>query len=608
MLKATHLFKLSLCFILISLASCEQNSEGENSVISEIPKQEQNTQAPEITKVDFLSIPKPALDKLSSLNVGKNAQNGTIQISLGKVLTNSILQIKSRKTGNTNYTFPILPDENNIDVLFNLVLPQDSAGNFGEPYVIQYDMDSHFATELQSGNTGMQHFTGKMKRFFLNVQITLKNGGECPEDPVDDGNIGGGGTPVGGPGESDPDGPSNGDGLEYPCAFTTTFVKCCGSNKDIPHSATECGCSSAPTGSYYVTYVDCDSSPGGGSQSNKGNGAKMGGDCPEPDGEEGVINMYDHAIDILSTELALSSNQQNWLQENKSAALSFYGLYTWDQSETGKNALRIVMEMEMAGIHYSEVNTGFASIVNKYNSFDVQSQYNHIVSIWFTIRCAEIRALNPDWSEWRVAWEASKDFIHLSLDVVGLVPGVGEAADLVNGAIYYAEGDTLNGTLSLSAAIPFAGWVATGSKWAVKVTKLANGTKVALQMTKTADNLIDFGQKSSKLFREQLGLVPGDGMIGHHVIPWNMNNHPVVQAAAKYKWHPHDASINGKIVSYERHAGSHNAYDTYVESRLEGLRQYINNPERAYQELKKLSDELQLKIDTNPTKRINELY
>jgi hypothetical protein len=57
---------------------------------------------------------------------------------------------------------------------------------------------------------------------------------------------------------------------------------------------------------------------------------------------------------------------------------------------------------------------------------------------------------------------------HTALDVVGLVPVVGEVADGANAVWYAAEGDYLNASLSAAAMIPIAGWAATGGKFAVK--------------------------------------------------------------------------------------------------------------------------------------------
>jgi len=56
------------------------------------------------------------------------------------------------------------------------------------------------------------------------------------------------------------------------------------------------------------------------------------------------------------------------------------------------------------------------------------------------------------------------DTVHTSLDVLGLIPLVGEVADAANALTYLAEGDHANAALSAAAMIPVAGWAATGGK------------------------------------------------------------------------------------------------------------------------------------------------
>ncbi|SFZ77021.1 polymorphic toxin type 15 domain-containing protein [Chitinimonas taiwanensis] len=56
------------------------------------------------------------------------------------------------------------------------------------------------------------------------------------------------------------------------------------------------------------------------------------------------------------------------------------------------------------------------------------------------------------------------DGVQLGLDVVGLIPGVGEIADLANAGISAARGDWVGASLSLASAIPFAGWGASAAK------------------------------------------------------------------------------------------------------------------------------------------------
>lgn len=71
------------------------------------------------------------------------------------------------------------------------------------------------------------------------------------------------------------------------------------------------------------------------------------------------------------------------------------------------------------------------------------------------------------------------DGFQTGLDVVGLVPGLGEIADGANALIYLGKGDYTNASLSGAAMIPFAGWAATGTKLAIKAEKAYSVAKVA---------------------------------------------------------------------------------------------------------------------------------
>lgn len=85
------------------------------------------------------------------------------------------------------------------------------------------------------------------------------------------------------------------------------------------------------------------------------------------------------------------------------------------------------------------------------------------------------------------------DVTHATLDVVGMVPVVGEAADLVNAGIYAYEGDWENAALSAASAIPVAGNVATGAKWAKNASKAIDG---ATAVAKKTDDAVDLSKKA----------------------------------------------------------------------------------------------------------------
>ncbi len=53
---------------------------------------------------------------------------------------------------------------------------------------------------------------------------------------------------------------------------------------------------------------------------------------------------------------------------------------------------------------------------------------------------------------------------HIALDGLGLAPGIGEPADIIGSLWYAAEGNFTDATIGLAAAIPIAGWFATGAK------------------------------------------------------------------------------------------------------------------------------------------------
>ncbi|MFG3002426.1 golvesin C-terminal-like domain-containing protein [Streptomyces calvus] len=83
------------------------------------------------------------------------------------------------------------------------------------------------------------------------------------------------------------------------------------------------------------------------------------------------------------------------------------------------------------------------------------------------------------------------DIGHAALDVVGLVPVVGEVADVANGIWYAAEGNYADAALSMSSAIPFAGYAATAVKAGKYAKKGIDAVDSANDTRKTVDNAGD---------------------------------------------------------------------------------------------------------------------
>lgn len=83
------------------------------------------------------------------------------------------------------------------------------------------------------------------------------------------------------------------------------------------------------------------------------------------------------------------------------------------------------------------------------------------------------------------------DLGHFVLDLGGLVPLVGEIADLINAGWYELEGDHVNAGLSAAGAIPFAGWAATGGKLTLKGLKGVVSPELYAKLSKQLEALGD---------------------------------------------------------------------------------------------------------------------
>ena len=93
------------------------------------------------------------------------------------------------------------------------------------------------------------------------------------------------------------------------------------------------------------------------------------------------------------------------------------------------------------------------------------------------------------------------DLGHAALDVAGLVPGVGEVADLANAAWYAAEGDYGNAALSAASAIPFAGWgaaAAKGAKYAAKGADAAQSAAKGADAARSGSKAANTAQSGGK--------------------------------------------------------------------------------------------------------------
>ncbi|MBC8160590.1 MAG: hypothetical protein H7Z42_05150 [Roseiflexaceae bacterium] len=82
------------------------------------------------------------------------------------------------------------------------------------------------------------------------------------------------------------------------------------------------------------------------------------------------------------------------------------------------------------------------------------------------------------------------DGLQLGLDFIGLIPVLGEPADLLNGLIYAGRGDTVNAGLSLIALWPAGGQAATAAKFGLRY-----GDE-AVAAVRNTDNAADLARRT----------------------------------------------------------------------------------------------------------------
>jgi hypothetical protein len=68
----------------------------------------------------------------------------------------------------------------------------------------------------------------------------------------------------------------------------------------------------------------------------------------------------------------------------------------------------------------------------------------------------------------KIDWCASLNDLQTIIDLLGLIPVIGEPFDLINAGIHLARGQYGYAALSAAAMVPIGGWLATGGKFALR--------------------------------------------------------------------------------------------------------------------------------------------
>jgi hypothetical protein len=226
---------------------------------------------------------------------------------------------------------------------------------------------------------------------------------------------------------------------------------------------------------------------------------------------------------------------------------------------------------------------------------------------YFLPRYLILKNLNPTWSSTKLFYETTKDALHLSLDGIGMIEGLGAPADLINAGLYYLEGDNLSGNLSLVAATPVIGLFSTTIKGAIKLKGIIPGTSIRITHVWAKNgNTILFGGTN---LRKVMGLTD-PSKHAHHILPLEHAGHPVIQKAAKDKNNPfHLQEIDNGIAVAAWQNTTHPAYNTKIRGVLDRWNSSNPNatPEQAMVFLQEKMQELSQLIANNPSVKINDL-
>jgi hypothetical protein len=313
----------------------------------------------------------------------------------------------------------------------------------------------------------------------------------------------------------------------------------------------------------------------------------------------------------LTNDLGLTTDPIEYPQVDVDFALEVINLVINDsqeeEAETLNNVVKMILVTERNNYFTNPLNQNYANLIDPFTEVDLQTLWP-LWQIYFSSKCAILKFQHPSWSMLKVYWEASKEMIHLGLDIVGLVPVIGEVADLTNGVIYTTEGDGVNATLSYASTIPVVGWFTTGAKMAIKTVNITATTVTTLKWYKTAGGLISFG--NSGQLRKILNLLPGNPLQAHHLMPWALKNHNVIQKAAKSGnvFHMNQA-LNGIAVAAWRNQPNHTAYNNLIYTKLQDFNSLYPSAtaQECYEFLTDLIQQIRTWVINNPNSHLNDL-
>lgn len=612
-MKNLILFALTLLFF-----SCEMHLL-EN--LEEMPETIENTQGNyQITPVSVATIQSlgKRLAKKSGYNVIQSAQVRQLSdftFDLGASLLT--IDTLNRRT----YSIPFL-EKRNPNSTFNLILVGDSADNILEHYVLEYEFNSsQFQNFEETNDLILSGATIKRYSFssFFNDSnpsflercsgVMDNNGDPIPCETIS--NLanatligaGGGGNTSGSPTYTIDFGA--GGSISCTASIVKEEIQVCPA-KDHPGS----GCTRDNIIQWVVIW-NCTNS----AQKRVANEQALMEcqSCYVSDfGSPAFALTRDAAqIDNLLTDYPLSQWHLAYLSNSTTFASELRAALIYDPN-LDQEASIFTINAGMNGALSGNFNRAFMlsveGLLPESDADYTQDPIQILFQSYFLPRYLMLKNLNPTWSSTKLFYETSKDALHLSLDGIGLIEGIGTPADLINAGLYYLEGDNLSGNLSLVAATPVIGLFSTTIKGAIKLKGIIPGTSIRITHVWAKNgNTILFGGTN---LRKVMGLTD-PSKHAHHILPLEHAGHPVIQKAAQLKENPfHLSELNNGIGVPALQNTNHPAYNNRVFTMLENYNKANPNasPEQAYlflnQQIAKIRSEIEL---LPPGGKINDI-
>ena len=373
--KLKNLLKLGILFLLLG---CNENSE---PILEQEQQTENQTNIYFTKKVTIDDIPEISSYLSTNTKKGLRSKNGSDKVIFD---FDDILEVVDT-LGHTNYSINFAMTDTPYNVIYNLVIGQDSVGQKTNPLILKFTSEKENYKEWAENNFDFSHFTGtldlhKFSSFFEDNSLSKKTSSknDCLQfddqgDPIpcDRNQIVGGSSTSGGGIPSNGGNTGGGSGIvtapstpDSGCRISTYWRACGGSNQYTAHSSSTCGGDGGGAG--WVISINCGSSGGGSNYSppvfTKSTTSKDDDDCSDCytnlSGGVGINSSASMRINILvdnlHNEVGLTNQQITFLKKQENWEFTNQVIEYYNNNKTEENkvfikeAIKIKIELPNA--------------------------------------------------------------------------------------------------------------------------------------------------------------------------------------------------------------------------------------------------------------------